>query len=1047
MLEVQLSDDLNRLVSGLDVDWEASKSENLPFPIAYALTRLHQEDYPWDLVMAGVLNALLKYMAALGVSDYLQGDGEPDFDVNDAVKQLARPMSEGKWLDIIRKCAKYKGPRVITEFPEVWADLEEGRYWAKLSSPEFSAQTGRQGLLSNLITLRNRVYAHGGWALTSEEKTQVGDQVVPLIRAVVHVLQPLLSYEVAQTFTESRPPRTLVLRGVGSFKEIVSPPEAGDASCFLLNREGAFAMQLHPIAFASRPEKQHRPTMLDEESEMYVLNNLERRRIPVYLGLGGGQSRREDLSEPLSDALKEKRVWENRQDIELDSVVSFLGTKTAAQLVSLEENGLFEEATYVERPECEDLLRQFIADTESQALFLSGRSGGGKTATVLHLVDERVQRNEATMLIRALELPTGIVKPHAFERWLTAALGYTGKFKQILQRCQADGHGQFVLIVDGLNEFTAAGRDSSLLFRAINTFLAAHEEEHALKVIMTSREDMLNVFLPGRKLPLDVDESLYFRPHGQDYASIDPLSASEAREILNRSGIPTDRIDALLRRDASSLRNPRILRQIALGALGPEDLKDLDERGITSRFIDRRLGRDRQLRKTLLELVELMGKVRDQTVSEDVLAEKSPKLSARLQAEGGQMITTLRELGMVQVTEQVNEDGDPTWSIALAHDALFDALHARQQRSLLTSSVLTTLTIFGVIAIVVIFLARNMHNIFYASFDAEGIRNDISLKVERLDLPAASKVELHAACRALHKMHEAWVTTIITTFTTTAWRASTAIGVPIALLMLLDNIGCHVLRRRDGRAPRLIYYDLARQQRNLKRLHWVITPTAIAVVAWSIVRVIRVEDPRDQREIIQAMWPLVVLGAGMSFLLPWLSYARGRAIAAGTDLLKEARLSPESLKNDVCDSVKRQVFVTIVCIFLWVALDVRLSSFMPNNWQAQIRTDARSILSTVDMASLSRKGLDKVSPLSDALGQQNDGRPEELIGFLEQNLPGAISAEGPAFCAAVRLCLVAMVLLVFAVSTVDYFVFRWLARKYYTGIGGATPHDQEEAPS
>ena len=1029
MLEVQHSDDLSQLVSCLDADWEASDFENLPFPIAYALTRLRQEDYPWDLVMAGVLNALLKYMAALGVSDYLQGAGEPDFDVNDAVKQLARPMSEGKWLDIIRKCAKYQGPRVITEFPDVWANLEEGRYWAKLSSPEFSTQTERQGLLSSLITLRNRVYAHGGWTLSSEEKSQVGNQIVPLLRAVIHVLQPLLSYDVVQTFTESRPPRTLVLRGVGSFKEIVSPPEAGASSCFLLKSTGAFAMPLHPIAFASRPAKQHRPTLLDEESEMYVLNNLERRQVPVYLGLGGGQSRREDLSESLSDALKEKRVWENRQDIELDSVVSFLGTKTAAQLVSLEENRLFEVATYVERPECEDLLRQFIADKGSQALFLSGRSGGGKTAAVLHLVDERVQRNEATMLIRALELPTGIVKPHAFERWLTAALGYTGKFKQILQRCQADGHGQFVLIVDGLNEFTAAGRDSSLLFRAINTFLAAHEEEHALKVIMTSREDMLNVFLPGRKLPLDVDESLYFRPHGQDYASIDPLSASEAREILNRSGIPTDRIDALLRRDASSLRNPRILRQIALGALGADDLKDLDERGITSRFIDRRLGRDRQLRKTLLELVELMGKVRDQTVSEDVLAEKSPKLSARLQAEGGQMITTLRELGMVQVTEQVNEDGDPTWSIALVHDALFDALHARQRRTKLVISVSIPFAVFGILALVVMIMNSSLQRSFFASW--KGDLAELSLKVARLDLPIDSKDEVQTAFRILHGMHLAVMDKLTWTITTSAWRFLAILAGPICVLMLLNSIRAEIAERRDSRDHRILFFATEVDLRILRMLNFVVAPSVFAAFTSTCVIGVGLQRRLPIGDFVHTVWPLLAAGCLILLAIPWVTFSYRRAVLAGTDLLREAVLSPQATRDRLRGCVFIQLLLTVFLVYSSYIIELQTGHFLPNSWKATVRMEARKTLSTVDMTSLRKKGLDRVSPLSECLGENNDGRIEEIIAAFEQKVSSPLISE-PKVIRNIRTAMVVIWLVILVLFTGHCIVLRSLARKYYS---------------
>ena len=92
MLELHATPALEALAADLDGDWEASRLECLPFPIAYTLLRLRRSDYEWELLLKDMPNILLKYVAIVGAADYL-ASSEPDFDVNEELQQLALNMS------------------------------------------------------------------------------------------------------------------------------------------------------------------------------------------------------------------------------------------------------------------------------------------------------------------------------------------------------------------------------------------------------------------------------------------------------------------------------------------------------------------------------------------------------------------------------------------------------------------------------------------------------------------------------------------------------------------------------------------------------------------------------------------------------------------------------------------------------------------------------------------------------------------------------------------------------------------------------------------
>ena len=83
MVRLTTSGEMDELTRRLDDAWELSVVAQLPFPLAFALNRIRQEEVAWEFLFKDGLHVLLKYLAHLGISEYLAEGDVPDFDVND----------------------------------------------------------------------------------------------------------------------------------------------------------------------------------------------------------------------------------------------------------------------------------------------------------------------------------------------------------------------------------------------------------------------------------------------------------------------------------------------------------------------------------------------------------------------------------------------------------------------------------------------------------------------------------------------------------------------------------------------------------------------------------------------------------------------------------------------------------------------------------------------------------------------------------------------------------------------------------------------------
>jgi hypothetical protein len=677
MIEIVLSPQLKTLSASLDESWEAKMVEQLPFPLAFHLKHLRQENYPWDFLLKDMLHILLKYLAIIASSDYLHSRNEPDFDVNEQLQNLRLNMSEGHWLRLLRTCSTSKNILVIRELKEIFNTVEKSSYFAKISWPEINIKSDNAGILSTLVTIRNKLLGHGK-SPSEQDKQILKPQILGLLRSVLYLYQPVWKYDLVYVFESKKESEAYILRGTNNFVRISEPGITFPSKCFLAVNNH-HAVNLFPLVLSDKPKLTSQITLIDLQSEQYILEHIDTHFKPEYIGVSGANYKTENAE--LNHLLENKKVWTKRQDVELDEIFGKLKEKTLDNLEDIEFNNLYKTRSYLHRKDTHDFLNSFIEDNNSRALIVSGVSGCGKTTAIMHFVNALLNDNKNVLLIRAIELPERVQKPREFERWMVEYLGYSGKFEEVLNYIKTSGSGKLIIVLDGINEFTAIGRDASKLFNNINHFLAAYQSFEVLKVIISFRSDTLNFFLPGSKLPVDALEELYFKQGNSDYFEIGILSVDEGLKLLEILKIPADKAKSIIGSLKENLRTPQVLYKIASGAIAPEDLKGMDSLKITGRFLEKRIGRDKDLKKICYDLVDVMGKAKDMNLTEEQLSDKAPKLLAKLKDNNNHFLNVLSDLEIIQQIKSEDKAGNPSSAILLSHDTIFEALSRNVEKN------------------------------------------------------------------------------------------------------------------------------------------------------------------------------------------------------------------------------------------------------------------------------------------------------------------------------------------------------------------------------
>lgn len=676
MLRIELSDALTQRQSRCPNVPDDRLLGRLPFPVAYAVAAARSEGYEWTSLISGVLHAILKFLAVVGVSDYVHGTTGPDFDINDELRKLVRPLGEGHWLGILRACsAKRADLCVVPGFAASVALADDpSSLWVRIVDERRALDSGELGLFSGLVYLRNKLHGHGV-SLSPEEKAEAARLVLPLVHVLLQILDPVWDSRLVARVPLRARTVPLVLTGIEDFA-IAQEPKL-DPSCQMwIDLPDGEALALHPIGIVDvEPQT---PT-IERRADVYLLSYV-RARAPVYYGLGGRSPKREDLASTVNRLLDTKRVFVRRRDIEIGRVLDYSAKVAREQFEEYEQNNIYEPSRFVPRPTLTGLLDSFLADNDCRALLLAGESGNGKTAATLSWLNGLLERGVPVIPLRAVELPTKCAFFKDLERWLCQELGYAGTLGEILERAASAPSGRLVLAIDGLNEFLAPGRDATALFDAINQLLIRYSDFSALKVILTTRLDSIEAFLPGGRLPAQADSRVYYRPGTADFSEVGVFTREEATAAFLLFGTPQALVDEAMQRHADLLRRPDCLKKFAQGVVSLREARRLSRRGLTSRFLAKRVGRDRALERSLVRLTEIMGKERDLSIGLDRLEEVDPRLFRKLTKRNNELLDKARDLRLLSWLRGEDLTGRPAWRLSLSHSSLFEALVLRLKR-------------------------------------------------------------------------------------------------------------------------------------------------------------------------------------------------------------------------------------------------------------------------------------------------------------------------------------------------------------------------------
>lgn len=893
MIDFYYSEALKELINNLDDEWEKSILEKIPFPIAYIIEKVKKEEYEWEFLLKEPLHIILKYFAILGMSDYFQNSKEPNYEINDELKLFQRNMHEGDWIRIARACAQRKGNTSIPQLAEIYKEIEESKFTVRFSVSRFSIDTNHQGLLSTLLTARNKLFAHGP-SLTKEEKMQATPHIIKIIRAILYLGLPLLEKELIQVFPIGGREKYITLLGIKNFQEYKGIlPEKG-VTCFLSSEDKPI-LKIFPFVFSDLVKKGQVPSLLDEQAEVYVINSVSRSSGAKFIGINGARHDGGKAGQIVIQKFNEKRVWDTKQDIDIDNVLNYILQKTKNQIQDIEINSLYLPESYVEMDAVSYIFEDFLKDKDSRAIFITGKSGCGKSAAIFHLTNKLIKERKIVILLRAIELPTSVIKGKQFENWLTANIGYYRKFADILKYVSSKDLAQVVIIVDGLNEFTEKGdRDASLLFRALNNFLIFHSEFSCLKMIFTARADMLDIFFPGKKLPEEVEENLYYKSGGKDYFEIGPMTKEQAEKLLSRYGIEENKIQKILDILDDKLFPHLLIKMANIPNLGEENKIVKDK--ITEIYLENNLKQDKQLKKSVQEITRLMLKLKTLRLDEENIKKNNPKLLDTLLKDNHRLLTKMINLKIVQQINYENEEGKESWALTMTHETIFEVLDKWEKQRSLFYSIISNLSLFILFVIFTFFSKIWIGKIFNSTILE--LESNIQSEISAIN---KSDAEYEARQNNLKKLNQAIKKDFnLKNLTLQEYFSKLLIWkvfIPIILISFIFDLLLYWNKIKDRRPANIRFYSNAFSNMMFRK----ITPPVILMCIISIILTLMIllsfDNIHKPFRIARIILPLIVCIIILIISIPFITIYKVNWAKNGSPLLKKIIFASERIKG------------------------------------------------------------------------------------------------------------------------------------------------------
>jgi hypothetical protein len=419
------------------------------------------------------------------------------------------------------------------------------------------------------------------------------------------------------------------------------------------------------------------------------------------------------MKEPVENYFNRKRLYEKRQDIELEEVYEYGIDKSRRIIAELKDQGLYLPDKYIDRKVFKEDVKKFLSNGK-KAMIIVGESGSGKTSSLIHLSEKILNESVMAYLVRCEGLPASAVNPDKLERTLTEELSYKGNFSEIIDWTEKKGKSVY-FIFEALNEFTGPGKDPGKFFESINTILSRYRKKKGFKIMISSTDSTIPYILsPGNVLPKSMKEEkeLYYQGEKGDIYRFRKFEEKELESIAGKYQVPFWAVEKVRKNKKIDLLNPRqfrIFAEIFLGKSREEivELKDKEkyqkivremlkysDYKMASKHIYHILKKDKILLKTLEEMARFMQKQKNLSPTWALYQEKNPKLAEMLRKNNWENLRKLKNLQLVKEERMSGREGIGDWKLSFYHDRVYEFLSKKAKKKLIVNIMNSFLVMF-----------------------------------------------------------------------------------------------------------------------------------------------------------------------------------------------------------------------------------------------------------------------------------------------------------------------------------------------------------------
>ena len=481
--------------------------ETFPYPIAYPLSRLHQETGIADQrdLMVDVLTGLLKFQALVVASEYLTS-GFIDEKVTKFIEQdLAIKPSVSAW-SLFLKMAIPRMQNLGHEFfaPELCTAFERAES-KRPKKDRVRAKTGyyddfgvfintkghAMGLIEALINYRNSC-SHGVSRRRHEARPDLENHL-----EILHTLLEEMAWISKYTLLKLEDGMAWNMTGPNpQLQNMEWPTHIADADVALISPNGQ-ALPVFPFLLGP---KQH--VSLTDKEDLLVYDQFTGEQIK-YLGVEGDERRLSGPVQQWRQLINAKKVLLPEltpNEITPEAVALRAERVTKDTVGALHRSRKVLKNIYVSRADPERHLR-FYPNTIFPIALITAQAGAGKTSLAHHMAEEWAKDNKSVVFLRAIAMRGMDLMATIREDLRLSAEVDVG----VLAERAATSEQPLIIVIDGLNESDVRRP----LLSSIFSFAEACKKFPQLKLLITWRSESTDwaevanmpryraLFLPG----------------------------------------------------------------------------------------------------------------------------------------------------------------------------------------------------------------------------------------------------------------------------------------------------------------------------------------------------------------------------------------------------------------------------------------------------------------------------------------------------------------------------------------------------------------------